>query len=338
MTLKLVGAYGSPYTRKMRAVLRYRRIPFDWVLRGGPFDKDLPATPVRLIPVLVFEYEDGSSDAMVDSTPQIRRLEEEHAGRSIIPPDPALAFLDFLLEDYADEWLTKAMFHYRWWRGADIEKAGKILPLDRDPTLAPDRLEEMATYISDRQIGRLGVVGSNQTTQPLIEDSYVRLLAVLDERVRNGPFVLGGRPAASDFALFGQLSQLVLFDPTPVAVCEREAPRVIAWAHWMEDLSWLDPDDGAWLDRDAAAAALCPLLEEVGRVYAPFLLGNAAALLAEADEVVCEIDGKTWRQEPFRYQGKCLQWLRGAYAQLEPEDRSYVDEVLDGTGCEPLFA
>ncbi|MEE2776886.1 MAG: glutathione S-transferase [Acidobacteriota bacterium] len=337
MNLKLVGAHPSPYTRKMRAVLRYRRIPFEWVLRGGPFDQDLPATPVRLIPVIVFEYEDGSSDAMVDSTPQIRRLESEVDGRSIVPPDPALAFLDFLIEDYADEWVTKAMFHYRWWREADIEKAGVLLPLTRDPSMDPESLAAAAKMISERQISRLGVVGSNEITQPLIEASYVRLLHLLDERLQRGPFLFGDRPAAADFGLFGQLTQLVLFDPTPVAVCEREAPRVIAWVQNVEDLSWLEVEEDGWLDRAAAVDSLRPLLAEIGRVYAPFLMANAGALLAEDDEVVCEIDGATWRQEPFRYQGKCLQWLRGAFSELEPADRSFVREALDGTGCEVLL-
>ena len=38
----LVGAYASPYSRKMRAVLRYRRIPFRWVPRGSREDVGIP--------------------------------------------------------------------------------------------------------------------------------------------------------------------------------------------------------------------------------------------------------------------------------------------------------
>ncbi|MGH3054949.1 MAG: glutathione S-transferase, partial [Gaiellaceae bacterium] len=80
------------------------------------------------------------------------------------------------------------------------------------------------------------------------------------------------------------------------------------------------------------------LLAEVGRVYAPFLLANAAALKKGAERVDCTIDGKPWVQQPFPYQGKCLQWLREAHAALSTTDRGAVDRVLAGTGCEALFA
>src|ERR1043166_8053196 len=66
--------------------------------------------------------------AVTDSSPLIRRLEAEQEGRSVLPQAPALAFLNSLIEDYADEWLTKAMFHYRWSYAADIDKAGNTLP------------------------------------------------------------------------------------------------------------------------------------------------------------------------------------------------------------------
>jgi len=50
------------------------------------------------------------------------------------------------------------------------------------------------------------------------------------------------------------------------------------------------------------------------------------------------IDGAPWVQQPFPYQGRCLQWLRDGYAALSGADRRAVDTILSGTGCEVLFA
>ena len=51
--LRIVGAPGSPYSRKLRAVLRYRRIPHVWLLRGAPEARGLPRPRVELLPQLV---------------------------------------------------------------------------------------------------------------------------------------------------------------------------------------------------------------------------------------------------------------------------------------------
>ena len=337
--LRLLGAPGSPYTRKMRAILRYRRIPFRFLIRNSPDDHDIPQVPVSLMPVLILPGEGGGEDrAMVDSTPMIRLLEERQSERSVIPPDPAVAFIDALLEDYGDEWLTKAMFHYRWVYEADIQKAGAILPRWAGPNVPEEQIAARSRFVIDRQVGRLGVVGSNETTKPVIEHSYIRLLERLDAHLTNQPFVMGQRPGASDFALFGQLTQLVQFDPTPAAVALERAPRIYAWIEGVEDLSGREVSDDGWLRRDAIPETLRALLVEAGRVYAPFLLGNAAALERGDAQVECEVDGRKWVQKPFPYQGKCLSWLRRDYAALSDADRTVVDGWLTGTGCETLFS
>ena len=336
--LKLVGGFGSPYSRKMRAVMRFRRIPFIWIMRGSAEDIDIPPVPVALIPVLVFPGE-GAGEAMIDSTFQIRRLEKLSPARSIIPPDPMLAFLDALLEDYADEWLTKPMFHYRWKYAADIDKASHVLALDRDPCMSRERLAKASRFFADRQIERLRVVGSNDVTTPVIEASYRRLLGLLDSHlVAGNRFLMGARPGASDFGFFGQLSQLAHFDPTPAVIAAAETPRVVSWVSHLDDLSSLDVEDARWLTREAAVAAIRPFLIEIGRVYAPFLLANARALASRASEVRCEIDGRAWVQQPFPYQGKCLKWLREARQALSAADREFVDAALESTGADTIFS
>ena len=336
--LWMMGAPGSPYTRKMRALLRYRLIPYRMILQGSEEHLRRPQPKVELLPTFYLPDENGQEVAVTDSTPLIRRFEEDFPGRSVIPPDPALAFLDALLEDYADEWLTKAMFHYRWAYSADIAKAGSILPLWRKVDVSDEDIRPFSKFISERQISRLWVVGSNETTAPVIEASYKRFLNLFDAHLQKQPFLLGRRPASSDFAVLGQLTCLALFDPTPSALVTENAPRVYAWVESGEELSGLEPTDEEWTRRENLPDTLRALLGEVGRVYTPFLLANARAIEAGAEKVETTIDGLPWTQKPFPYQAKCLRWLRERRDGLAPADRAWVDEVLAGTGCEALFA
>lgn len=336
-SLLIRGMPGSPYTRKMVALLRYRHIPYRWLLARNAASHGLPAAKVELLPTLYFRDDRGELEAVVDSTPIIRRLEAEYPGRSVIPADPVMAFLDELVEDYADEWLTKAMFHYRWYYADDIEMAGEILPRWGAITGPEVEMQQFKKYIQERQISRLYVVGSNDVTAPVIEASYARFLGILRSHLETQPFLFGRRPASSDFATYGQLTQLTHFDPTPSRLTLRQAPRVYAWVDLLDDQSGLEVDESGWTARAALPDTLRALLAEIGRVYVPVLLANAAAVDAGATEVRTTIDGQTWVQQPFPYQARCLAMLRRSRAMLDVEDRAAVDALLADTGCAALF-
>ncbi|OYY73195.1 glutathione S-transferase family protein [Sphingomonas sp. 28-63-12] len=330
----IAGSPGSPYTRKMLAVLRYRRLPYRFVHRRTALDS-LPAPKVPLLPTFYFPDDAGALAPMTDSTPIIRRLDHTHDDRQVIPTDPALALIDALIEDYGDEWLTKAMFHYRWSFDADIAKSATVLPNWFGKPLADAALATMGDGFAKRQIGRLGYVGSNAVTSATIEVSYKRLLAILDRHFATHHFLLGDRPGASDFAIYGQLTQLALFDPTPMAHATANAPRVIAWAHVMEDLSGEEGAD--WFDAADLPATTTALLTEIGHTYVPLLLANADAVHNSIDIVSTVIDGRVWEQAPFSYQAKCLAALRSQYRTLDRAARARVNHALAGTGCAALF-
>ncbi|MDB5432583.1 MAG: hypothetical protein JWP35_3699 [Caulobacter sp.] len=336
--LLLAGAPGSPYTRKMLAVLRYRRIAYHFMLPDQEAASGLPQPKVKLLPTFYLPDETGAIQPVTDSTPIIDRLEREHAGRSVRPADPVIGFLDQLIDDYGDEWLTKAMFHYRWVYQADIDKAAATLPCWRGFCVPDEALEAAGRMFSERQIGRLGFVGSNPVTGPIIEASYERFLAAFEDHLRHLPYLFGQRPAAADFALYGQLTQLAGFDPTPMALTLRTAPRVHAWTGMMEDLSGLEPTDADWITAETIPDTLIALLSEIGRVYPPVMLANAKALMSGADKVEAVVDGQPWTQAPFPYQAKCLKWLREAREALPDAARAKVDGILAPTGCGALFA
>ena len=342
MTLKtpvtLAGAPPSPYTRKMLSVLRYRRIPYRVIWKNPREIEDLPQPKVGLLPTFYLDNEAGEMEAVVDSTPLITRFDAEIAERRIRPSDPVIRMVDDLLEDYGDEWLTKAMFHYRWYYDADIKQAGNVLPRARIKAPTEDQAIDLARIFSERQISRLYVVGSNDVTAPVIEESYARIVEALRAHLVEHPFIMGSRPGAADFAFFGQLTQLAQFDPTPMAVTLEAAPRVYAWVLLMEDLSGEEPAKDGWFARDAVPDTLKAILAEVGRVYAPFLLANAKALEAGSEEVDTIIGGARWVQKPFPYQGKCLVELRRNHSALTADDRAAFDVIIAGTGCEAIFA
>ena len=327
---QLKGALGSPYSMKMRAVLRYRRIPFVW--QGGLVGfMAAQAMKAKVVPVLVTP--DG--EAWNDSTRLIEQLEAWHPGaRSLVPTDPGVAFLSLLLEDMADEWLSRAMYLYRWARPVDQEQMSRWLAYDAVRAGGADAIVEQAAMWRDRQVGRRDLVGVGEAAQPVIEASAARIMSALDQRVVERGFLFGDRPSAADMAFYGQLTQLAT-DPTPQALMRDHYPWLFRWVQITDDLS--GDVEGHW-DEDFDSPALRALLVECATHYLPCLVANAAAVQQGQATYSYHAGGVDLSQPTDRYQAKCLKAVQTAFAALDHGTRARLEPVLSETGCLPLLA
>ncbi len=329
---RVIGALGSPYSMKLRAIMRYRRLPFDWVHRSPAIGNELAnRLKVQLVPIL---HIPGEDDYLIDSTPIAYELERRHAERSILPDDPGLAFLAHLIEDMADEWITKAMFLYRWEKPVDQEYSARWIIADARPDLDGQAFEDAVQAILDRQVGRMALVGCTAENAPAIKSSYWRVLEALTPYVRIHRYLFGSRPSLADFGVFGQLKTLAT-DTSPMLEMREKVPMVEHWLRQVDDLSGVE---GEWI-KDVAdlPEATLALLRLVGEFYLPFLHANAKAAADGAERFETTLAGMPYAQAPFGYQVKCLGWLREELAGLDEAARQRIRPVLEDTGCWALL-
>ncbi len=320
---RIIGALGSPYSMKMRAVLRYRRLPYVWIQGGLEHDSERAQVKPPLIPVI--QYPDGGYH--VDSTPMIMDLERRHPGRrSIVPDEPADAFLAGLLEDMADEWGTKLMFHYRWFAERDQVQLSRWLAFDQLDGLGA--ITAFAEAFRARQVGRMALVGCTPANAPVIEETARRLLDIFEAQVPERKYLFGTRPSLAEFGWYGQFSQLIV-DPSPSDLMRAAAPFTTRWVMQMDDASGVE---GVWAP-EGRAPAVERLLAFAGEVYFPFLLANAAAVERGDETFTVELLRRPWTQGAFKYQAKCLAVLQASFAALGHPARATLEPVLARTGC-----
>ena len=321
---RVFGVELSPYSVKVRSYCRYKGVPHEWIERSQAtmpeFQKHakLPLIPLVLTP---------EGEAWQDSTPILEKFEARFPAPQIHPEDPVSAFVSVLLEEFGDEWGNKWMFHYRWAREADQVSAARRIAKSMIPDLDGEALEQAASGVRERMVGRVWFVGSSPETAPQIEGSFREGMAQLEAHLAERPYLFGARPAFGDFGLWGQVYE-AWTDPTAGALLEESAPYVVAWVKRM-----LEPaDGGAFEPWSALAPTLEPFLSaQLGRRFLPWSTANARAIAAGEDSFSVELVGEIYSQKPQKYHAKSLVALREKYAAAA--GHAELDALLERTGC-----
>lgn len=323
-TYRIYGAEASPYSVKVRAYFRYKGIPHEWIPRTVDRMAEYQKyAKLPLIPCVVAPDE----TAMQDSTPIIEKMEALFPNPSIVPDDPAAAFLSALIEEYADEWVNKPMFHYRWFYDADKEATANWIARETMPNGDDAARAGLKGMLLDRMPGRLFFVGSSAETAGQLEGSYKRLLHILNDHLLNREYLFGGRPALADFGLWAELYELSI-DPTPGKVMRSGFPNVMEYVERMafpEAIGEFEP-------LGDLMPTLGPLLEdEVAGLFLPWSDANSRALAGGEESFTVSLQGKPFTQQPQKYHAKSLAALRARYGQMPTTPD--LDEILERTGC-----
>ena len=325
---QLFGMEMSPYSVKVRSFMRYKKIPHQWVVRSmdkmGEFGKyaKLPLVPCLACP-------DGTG--LQDSTPIMDRLEAQLPAPAVRISDQTLDFLSALIEEYADEWCNKHMFHYRWYYEPDAGSAALRIAQEMIPPGSPaGAAEQMAPSLVQRMVPRLSFVGSgrdNTVNAAFIERSFERTARILDGQLARRQYLFGGRPAMADFGIYGQFKEL-LSDPTPGAWLRANAPHLVDFVQRMEDPEVLG-DIEPMADVLPGLGRL--LREEIGACFLPWSDANAKALAAGQATFTVHIDGVDFTQDVQKYHARSLGEIRRKYAQVS--GNTALNAVLADTGC-----
>lgn len=325
---RLFGTETSPFSIKVRSYLRYKKLPFDWVPKGFGTDGEFQTLARSdALPMLVSPNGGISHDSSLILT----RIEASRATPSAMPDDPSCRALALLLEDYADEWLNKAMFHFRWSSAKAAKVAAKRQAEHIFAGYEVEGLDEIEKSIAKSMSGRLKVIGLNKKNGEIVEASFERFLTLLNAHLEHHLFLFGGHPSLADFALAGQLIQLMMDEKSGDLIREK-APFVSAWCEFMED-----PRPGApFEDFDSLKETLLPLIrDEVAPTYVAWALANQASIASKRKTCDVEIGTDRFKQSVQHHTARSFEAVKAAFAAT-PSVQTFED-FLGEAGLGDVF-
>jgi len=320
------GLTRSYFTRKVTGYLDYTDRP--WRLEPGLMDHEAATNAGWNGGIPVVSTPDGVP--IWDSTTIIEHLDQVTAEpRSVLPGDPTLRFLDYLLDDFSDEWFYRPAVGSRWSYPANTETAGWQIAQEL-ATGVPLPAGAVRSMVIDAMTGSLPALGVHLgSIDAWMSEVVVPWFQTLEPHLADGGYLLGARPGLADFAVFGANEAHFVGDPYCRDLADEHGPAVVA--HTIRLLMPQQHEFGEWFDPADLPASLIAVIAQAGRHYLPWVAkatvdGSASVELADGVDV--EITASAFLQD-----ARGVMLARYIGARL-PE----LDAILEQAGVLSYFA
>ena len=317
------GLTRSYFTRKVTGYLDYTDRP--WRLEPCPPGDHPEAAAAGWtggIPVVT----DPEGAFMWDSTTLIEHLDvRTDPALHVMPDDPELRFLAYLLDDFSDEWFYRPAVGSRWNYEANTEAAGWQITEELSTIIGfPGGLMRPNVVATMKaNCPKLGVVDG--TIDAWMGEVVGPWFDALEGHLGEG-YLLGDRPSLADFAVFGANVAHFVGDPVCRDLADAHSPAAVAHTHRLTMPQRQTFGDWATATPDS----LIPVIAQMARHYLPWV---ARATVVGAAPVTIGEHEIEIRSSAF------LDNARGVMLARYVEARSpELDAVLDAAGVLSYFA
>ena len=269
----LYGVPHSLYTGIVRSYLRTQGIAYEERTPTHPVFATQIAPVIQrvIVPVLVTPQ----GEVIQDSRDIIDHLERRGVPYPAYPTGPLQHILSTIIQYYGTQSMLRHAMHYRW---SYLHQQEYFLRA----AFSTGSTATQAETVMARMQSYLPHLGVTEQTKPLIEQSYAKLLDILDQHFAIYPYLFGGRPSVADYGLIGPLFAHLGRDPIPCQIMQLRAPKVFRWVERMLapglDVPEYPGSQPEFLDQDQVPGTLEPLLAHIAEEIFPELTDKLACL------------------------------------------------------------
>ncbi len=329
----------SPYSYKVITYMNYKGIPYKRVNANmADLEWIKQVAGQSIVPVMLAP----DDQVMQDSTPIIEYFEKQYPQKTTIPNDTKLAFIMWLIEDFADEYMPRMQMHTRWGNEQNRQTISHKIARNILYGIPGMQVKDLAPVILNRQSTfniHLGL--ERDEAKANMDQQVLDLLAILEQHFEQHQFLLGFKPSMADFALFGPLKIHLYDDPQSNQILETQAPNTVEWLHTIMELGDTrgcvgQTEFGDWIDlNNGCPESLTALLCFIAKTYIP--LSNATVEAAKAKEKTFEanIYGVSATFSTHQYRAWAFEQLQRRYQHLSDSEQAELLPLLNETDVMP---